>query len=96
MLSIFILNRFIFEGWAAIFNFGMMLMELSYEKIMTYKSDKLFSYVMNIIKEENIFDNKNFEKCQNTYLKNTKIINKNFIDKLIDIEKLNFQINDIY
>ena len=96
LLSIFILNRFFFEGWAAIFNFGMMLMELSYEKIMTYKSDKLFSYVMNIIKEENIFDNKNFEKCQNTYLKNTKIINKNFIDKLIDIEKLNFQINDIY
>ena len=89
LLSIFIFNRFIFEGWTAVFNLGLVLMELAYEKIMKYKNEKLFSYVMNIINEENIFDNKNFEICKTIYLKNTKIINKSFIDKIIEIEKLN-------
>ena len=83
LLAFFILNKFILEGWHSIFVCGYMLIEISYEKIKTFKKEKLIGYVMNIFEEEKIFDNENYEKCKNLYLKNEKIINKYFIEKLI-------------
>ena len=83
LLAIFIFNKYIFEGWQAIFNFGFMLMEICHDKIMELNKDKLLSYVMNIFDKENIFDNENYEKCKNIYLKNEKIISNDFINKLI-------------
>jgi hypothetical protein len=92
-LLIFLFNRFIFEGWSAIFNFGLMIMQFSYDKIIKYEKDKLITFMINIVTEEKIFDEKNFEACKSIYLKNTKYIEENFVDVLIDIKK--FEYNNI-
>ena len=46
---------------------------------------------MKIVNEENIFDNKNYEKCRIIYEKNEKIIKENFVDKLIEITKFEYK-----
>ncbi len=89
-LLIFLFNRFIFEGWSAIFNFGLMIMQFSYDKIIKYEKDKLITFMINIVTEEKIFDEKNFEACKSIYLKNTKYIEENFVDVLIDIKKFEY------
>ena len=83
LLAIFIFNKFIIEGWRAIFNCGFMLLELCHDKIMGLGKDKLMNYIMNILDEEKLFDNQNYEKCKNIYIKNEKVINNYFLDKLI-------------
>ena len=90
LLAMFIFNKFIFENWTTIFNFGYMLIELCYQNICNLNKDKLMAYIMNIFDEENIFSNEKYEKCRDIYLKNEEIINDEFINKLIDISKYEY------
>ena len=83
----FVIERFILEGWSAIFNCGFTLLEYCYEKIMTLEREKLLTYVMNILDNEQIFKNENFEKVKELYLKNSILINEFFIEKLFEITK---------
>ena len=83
----FIIEKFIIEGWSVIFNCGFTLLEYCYEKIMILEKDKLISYVMKILENEEILKNENFEKAKELYMKNSKLINEFFIDKLIEITK---------
>ena len=46
--------------------------------------------MINIINEEKLFEEENFEKIKLLYLKNTKFINGNFVDILIDIKKFEY------
>ena len=85
LLIIFIFEHFMLKGWSAIFNFGYMLIEYIYEKIKEYDKEKLIAYMMNFINEENIFNNENYQKCKNIYLKNEPYINSYLIDKLTEI-----------
>lgn len=94
MLLIFIFNKFIVGNWADIFNFGLMLIDYCYEKIMEYKKDVLVNYVMNIIEVEKIFDNKNYIKCKDIFLKNENIVNDDFINILLDISKFEYYNNN--
>ena len=90
----FIIERFIIEGWSVIFNCGFTLLEYCYDKIMTLDKDKLISYVINILEDDRILKNENFEKLKELYLKNSKFINEFFIEKLIEINK--FEENNNY
>ena len=90
----FIIGKFIIEGWSVIFNCGYTLFEYSYDKIMSLETDKLISYVINIVKNEGILENENFEKVKEVYLKNSKYINEFFIEKLVEITK--FEENNKY
>ena len=99
---IFVIERFILEGWSAIFNCGFTLLEYCYEKLMTLERDKLLTYIMSILDNEQIFKNENFEKVKELYLKNSILINEFFIEKLFDITKfekknkyLNEELNEI-
>ena len=83
----FIIEKFIIEGWPTLFNLGFTILEYGYDKIMALEKDKLNSFVINILDNEEILKNENYEKIKNLYLKNSKIINKFFIEKLIDITK---------
>ena len=83
----FVLERFILEGWSAIFNCGFTLLEYCYEKIMILEKEKLLTYVMNILNTEEILKNENFEKAKELYLKNSNLINEFFIENLIEITK---------
>ena len=61
---------------------------------MALEKDKLNSFVINILDSEDILKNENFEKVKFLYLKNSKIINKFFTEKLIDIAK--FEVKNIF
>jgi hypothetical protein len=86
-LIFFVIERFIIEGWSAVFNLGFTILEYCYEKIMTLEKDKLISYIMNILGSEEILKNENYEKAKKMYLKNNNLINEFFIEKLIEITK---------
>ena len=83
----FIFERFILEGWSAIFNCGFTLLEYCYEKIMILEKDKLLTYLMNILDNEKILENDNFDALKKLYLKNSILINEYFVEKLIEITK---------
>lgn len=93
-LAFFIIEKFVVEGWSAIFNCGFTLFEYCYDKIMVLESDKLISYIMNIIEREEILKNENYEKLKKLYLKNAKYINEYFFEKLCEITK--FEANNQY
>ena len=101
----FVIERFILEGWSAIFNCGLTLLEYCYEKIMVLEKDKLLTYLMSILDNEKILENENFDVVKELYLKNSILINEYFFEKLNDIttfeennkyiiETLNFQHNN--
>ena len=69
----------------------MTILEIGYENIKKLEKEELIKYIMKIVNEENIFDNKNYEKCRIIYEKNEKIINENFVDKLIEITKFEYK-----
>ena len=85
--AFFVIEKFIIEGWSAIFNCGFTLLEYCYDKIMLLEQEKLLYFIMNIFETEEILKNENFEKARVLYLKNSKFLNEFYIDKLIDITK---------
>ena len=91
LLFIYFLEQFCINSWSAIFNLGLTVFELGYKKIITLEKEELIKYFMNIINEENLFDNKNFEKCKLIYEKYSKYINKYLVDKLIEIVQFEYE-----
>ena len=69
----------------------MVALEVCYEKFLKLENEELIKYVMSMISEENIFDNKKFEFCKNIYEKREKLINKDLVDKLIEISKFEYE-----
>ena len=98
LLLIYFIEKFCINGWSAIFNLGLTVLEIGYEKIIKLEKEELIKYIMKIVSEENIFDNNNFEKCKLLYEKHEKIINEKFVEKLIEIIKFenenNYLINN--
>ena len=90
-LQIYFLEKFCLYSWSSIINLGLVVLEFCYDKIITLEKDDLIKYIMNIIKEEKIFDNKNFEKCKGIYEKNEKIIDNTFVNKLLEISRFEYQ-----
>ena len=74
------------------------MLEIKKKKIIKLEKEELIKYIMKIVSEENIFDNNNFEKCKLLYEKHEKIINEQFVEKLIEITKFenenNYLINN--
>ena len=91
LLFIYFIEKFCINGWSAIFNLGLTILEIGYENIIKLEKEELIKYIMKIVNEENIFDNKNYEKCRIIYEKNEKIINETFVDKLIEITKFEYK-----
>ena len=91
LLFIYFIEKFCINGWSAIFNLGLTILEIGYENIKKLEKEELIKYIMKIVNEENIFDNKNYEKCRIIYEKNEKIINETFVDKLIEITKFEYK-----
>ena len=83
----FIIENFIIDGWPVIFNCGFTILEFYYNKLYSLDKEKLYVYVMNILKKENIMNNEDFEKLKQLYMKNSKIINEFSINTLIQITK---------
>ena len=90
-LEMYFLEKFCLYDWSAILNLCLTIIQFGYEKIKKLEKEELIKYIMDIITEENIFDNKNFEKCKNIYEKNEKWLTKFYIDKLIDITQFEYK-----
>ena len=82
----FILEKFILEGWSALFNCGFTLLEFTYDKIMLLEKDSLTSFVINI--SSVITKDENFEETKNIFNKNSYFIDEFFVEKLIEITKM--------
>ena len=82
----FIFEKFILEGWSSLFNCGFTLLEFTYEKIMDLEKDELISFIMNI--SSVITKEENFEKTKNIFNKNSYFIDEFFVEKLIEITKM--------
>ena len=54
---------------------------------MILEKDKLLTYLMNILDNEKILENDNFDALKELYLKNSILINEYFVEKLIEITK---------
>ena len=93
-LIIYFIEKFCINSWSAIFNLGLVILEVCYQKIQKLEKEELIKYIMNMIREENIFNNEKFEKCKRIYEKKEKLINTFFVNKLIDISK--FEYNNKY
>ena len=83
--SFFIFEKFIIEGWPAIFNYGFSILEYCYDKLLIFDNEKLIFYITNILDHEDIIKNENFAKIKKLYMKNNKIINEFSINAIIDI-----------
>ena len=82
----FILEKFILEGWSALFNCGFTLLEFTYEKIMLLEKDNLTSFVINI--SSVITKDENFEETKNIFNKNSYFIDEFFVEKLMEITNM--------
>ena len=85
--SFFIIEKFIIEGWPVIFNSGFTILEYCYDKLLILDREKLMIYVMNILDNEDVMKNENFEKVKKLYMKNSKMINEFSINTFIEITK---------
>ena len=68
-----------------------VILEFCFEKAKSLEKEELIKYIMNLIPEEKIFDNENFEKLKNIYEKNEKFITNTFVDKLIETTKFEYK-----
>ena len=91
LLLIYFLGKFCISGWCAIFNLGLTILEIGYEKIITLEKEELIKYIMKIVNEEKIFDNSNYKKCRNLFEKYEKIIDEYYVDKLIELTKFEYE-----
>ena len=91
LLLIYFLGKFCINGWCAIFNLGLTILEIGYEKIITLEKEELIKYIMKIVNEEKIFDNSNYKKCRNLFEKYEKIIDEYYVDKLIELTKFEYE-----
>ena len=91
LLFIYFIEKFCINGWSAIFNFGLTILEIGYENIIKLEKDELIKYIMQIIHVEKIFDNANYEKCRKVFERNEKYINQYLVDKLIEIVKFEYK-----
>ena len=82
----FIIEKFILEGWSALFNCGFTLLEFTYDKIMLLEKENLISFVINI--SSVITKDENFEQTKNIFNKNSYFIDEFFVEKLIEITKM--------
>ena len=91
LLLIYFLGKFCTNNWSAIFDLGLTILEIGYEKIIKLEKEELIKYIMTIVKEENIFDNNNFDKCKSIFEKYEKMINEDYVEKLMEIKDFEYK-----
>ena len=94
LLLIYFLEKFCISGWGSIFNLGLTILEIGYEKIITLEKEELIKYIMKIVYEEKIFDNSNYQKCRSLFEKYEKIIDEYYANKLIELTKFEYKKNN--
>ena len=80
-----IMENFIINGFSAIFISGYTIIRYHLKQILQLETEKLISFMVKDLCEQNIFKNENFDKIKKYYEINSEIINEVLINKLIKI-----------
>jgi hypothetical protein len=80
-----VIENFIIDGFSAIFISGFTLMKYQLNKIIELETDKLITYMIRDLCEQDIVKNENFDKIKKLYEKNSEKINESLISKLVKI-----------
>ena len=80
--SVMVFEKFIFDGWDAIFNGGITAIQYYSRELLNVHEDMIMNYLITEFCNKEIFKNKDFENVEKQYTNNSGFINKEFIDLL--------------
>ena len=75
---IMVLESFIFDGWAGIFNGGLAICYHNKDKILNYDGNELMRYMIADLNNINNISDEDFEKLHKLFLSTSEKINENF------------------
>ena len=76
---ILVFEKFILDGWDAVFNAGFTALKVCSREIIKIKEDIIYNYLTNEFSSQDIFKNSNFDSSESDFINNSEFIN----DKLI-------------
>ena len=89
---ILVFEKFIFDGWDAVFNAGFTALKYLNREILKTKEEMIYNYLTNDFPTKDVFNNSNFDIVEKNFIKNSEFINCNLISimkKICAFENLN-------
>ena len=83
--SLMVFEKFILDGWEAVFNAGFTSIQYYYRELLRVHEDSIMNYLITNFCNKEIFKNKDFHIIENNYTINSGFINKELIVLLIKI-----------
>ena len=77
--SLMVFEKFILDGWEAIFNGAFTSIQFYYRELLRIHEDNLMNYLITDFCNKGIFKNKDFDKIENNYRINSGFINEDLI-----------------
>ena len=77
--SIMVFEKFIFDGWEAVFNGGFTAIQYYCRELLNIHEDMIMNYLITDFCNKEIFKNVDFENVEKQYIKNSGFINEKFI-----------------
>ena len=87
-----VFEKFILEGWGAIFNGGFTSIQYYYRELLDVHEDMIMNYLITNFCNKEIFRNKDFDTVEKNYIKNCGFINEDMVvtlKKVCDYEDKN-------
>ena len=87
---ILVFEKFILDGWDAVFNAGFTALKVCSREIIKIKEDIIYNYLTNEFSSQDIFKNSNFDSSESDFINNSGFINDKLIlllNKICNYEK---------
>ena len=85
-----VFEKFILDGWDAVFNAGFTALKFCCKEIVKIKEDIIYNYLTNDFSTKDIFKNSNFDSSEIEFINNSEFINDRLIlllNKVCNYEK---------
>ena len=90
--TVMVFEKFILEGWNAIFNGGFTAIQYYYRELLNVHEDSIMNYLITDFCDKEIFKNKDFDNIEYNYAKNAEFINEDLfalLQKICNYEEQN-------
>ena len=77
--SLMVFEKFIFDGWEAVFNGGFTAIQYYYRELLNVHEDMIMNYLITDFSNKDIFKNKDFDIVEKIYYKNSGFITDELI-----------------
>jgi hypothetical protein len=74
--TVMVFEKFILEGWNAIFNGGYTAIQYYYRELLDVHEDSIMNYLITDFCDKEIFKNNDFDNIEYNYAKNGEFINE--------------------